>query len=221
MAPQKYALFDMDNTLLRGRFIDSIAEEYHFSKNLSHLRRTVTDPLQRTREIAALLSGLKAENLLDIVQRIPLVADAAFVIEELKHLGYRICIVSDSYDLVVSYIGQCIGADLCFSNHLEIKGGLVTGKVTVPDYFQKHDSSFCDHPICKGHLLAKFQREQGILRENILAVGDSENDICMLKYSGIGISFCSHVTELDRVASHQIKEPSFAKILKIVGGEEI
>ena len=40
--------------------------------------------------------------------------------------------------------------------------------------------------------------------KNIIAIGDSESDICMIKDCGIGISFCSSNETLNLVASKTI-----------------
>lgn len=49
-----------------------------------------------------------------------------------------------------------------------------------------------------------------------LAVGDGENDICIIKKSGIGISFCSSNSLLDAVADYTIKEANFNMLNSII-----
>jgi hydroxymethylpyrimidine pyrophosphatase-like HAD family hydrolase len=48
-----------------------------------------------------------------------------------------------------------------------------------------------------------------------LAIGDSENDICIIKKAGIGISFCSSNPLLDSIADYVIKEPDFSLLESI------
>ncbi|MBN7773953.1 HAD-IB family phosphatase [Clostridium aminobutyricum] len=215
---KKYALFDMDNTLLQGRFIDTAAEKFSFEKELQVIRNLEIDSFQRTNRISELMKGQAVDKLLEIIDGIPLIEDAADTIKEIKELGYTIAIVSDSYDVVVEEVGRKVEADFCFSNTIEIAEGKVTGKVNVPSYFLKRSDSTCQHEICKGHLLAKLMSENRVPKEHIISVGDSENDICMIKNSGIGISFCSTCDELNSSASFQITKKSFAELIDLIKG---
>jgi hydroxymethylpyrimidine pyrophosphatase-like HAD family hydrolase len=52
--------------------------------------------------------------------------------------------------------------------------------------------------------------------KNIIAIGDSENDICMIKDCGIGISFCSSNETLNLVADKIINERSFASLVEFI-----
>ena len=216
----KYALFDMDNTLLQGRFIDTAAEKFSFQKELGSIRDLSIDSFERTNQIAELVKGRTVQELMEVIHQIPLIEDSVDTIQELKELGYIICIVSDSYDLVVEEVGRKIGADFCYSNNLEIDNGKATGKVNVPDYFLIRDDSTCQHDICKGHLIAKLMTENNILREHIVSIGDSENDICMIKNSGVGISFCSTCEELISNAGYQITKKSFSELKDLIKGEQ-
>ncbi|MEK7226548.1 MAG: HAD hydrolase family protein, partial [Bacteroidota bacterium] len=49
-----------------------------------------------------------------------------------------------------------------------------------------------------------------------LAIGDSENDICIIKKAGIGISFCSTNNLVDTVADFVIKEPDFNLLIPFI-----
>ena len=52
--------------------------------------------------------------------------------------------------------------------------------------------------------------------KNIIAIGDSESDICMIKDCGIGISFCSSNETLNLVASKIISERSFKSLVDFI-----
>jgi glucosyl-3-phosphoglycerate synthase len=52
--------------------------------------------------------------------------------------------------------------------------------------------------------------------QNIIAVGDGDNDICMVKDCGIGISFCSSNRTLNLVADKIIKERSFESLAEFI-----
>lgn len=63
-------------------------------------------------------------------------------------------------------------------------------------------------------MLAILDKHQ-IKRENTIAVGNSLNDMCMIKEAGMGIAFCSK----DELVSHHadiiIHEPKFEELLKV------
>ncbi|NIM34090.1 MAG: HAD hydrolase family protein [Hydrotalea flava] len=54
-----------------------------------------------------------------------------------------------------------------------------------------------------------------IKRENTIAVGNSLNDMCMIKEAGMGIAFCSKDELVNHHADIMISEPGFAEILKV------
>ena len=49
---------------------------------------------------------------------------------------------------------------------------------------------------------------------NTIAVGDSRNDLCMIKNSGIGVAWCSADELLNIVADKKITRPSFTELLE-------
>jgi hypothetical protein len=83
----KLVVFDMDNTLLRGRFIDTYAAVNNMTKELMNIRETETDPLIVTKKMATLLKGKSLADFLKIVDAIPIVDDAQRVIQVLKKRG--------------------------------------------------------------------------------------------------------------------------------------
>ena len=51
---------------------------------------------------------------------------------------------------------------------------------------------------------------------DILATCNSENDNCIIKSAGIGISFCSSNDLIDSAADFVGKKPSFHSVLEIL-----
>jgi hydroxymethylpyrimidine pyrophosphatase-like HAD family hydrolase len=54
-----------------------------------------------------------------------------------------------------------------------------------------------------------------IQRENAITIGDSQNDICMIKEAGLGISFCSKDELVNHHADVIITEPTFNELLEL------
>ena len=77
----------------------------------------------------------------------------------------------------------------------------------------KTDRSRCNHNFCKSNALLQVSEQYGIELPNIIAVGDSEFDICMVSLAGIGVAFCSSSNILNTIADQKIESKSFRPIL--------
>lgn len=207
---------DMDNTLLEGRFIDTAADALGHTGSLMRIRRDIADPMLRTRQIAELLKDVELETIRSIADSIPIVHDAKSVISELKKSGSVVGIISDSYDCVTDHLKDILDLDFALSNHLEIEGSKATGTVFVPDFFKIGENPLCEHVICKSHAIAYLSKRYGIDLKNMVAVGDSENDICMVKFAGFGVAFCTEDILLLQASDHVIRTRSFQDLLEIV-----
>jgi glucosyl-3-phosphoglycerate synthase len=210
---RKMAVFDMDNTLLQGRFIEAAAEAFGFRRDLIDITTTEHDAYLITKRIARLLAGRTIAELLAVADRIPLVDDAAQVVETLRRRGYVVGIITDSYDCIASHIKNKIGSDFVMANELEFSQSAATGEVKVPSYFCRSEVSRCNHSFCKSNALLQAVTAQGIDLASVIAVGDSENDICMVRLAGIGVSFCSANESLKAIADYRIDEHRLTSIL--------
>lgn len=210
----KAVIFDMDNTLLKGRFIDSCGQIFGFSKAIMEIRSSVEDAVSRTKKIAMLLKGLNISQLLMVADTIPLVDDIIDTIKTLHKRGYLIGIISDSYDFVTSHIRNKINADFALSNELEFSNSVATGEVKIPSFFFAGSHSLCHHILCKTHAMIEVLDKHSISLSNTIAIGDSSNDLCMIKHAGIGVSFCSSHELLNYSADKVITSRSFTPILE-------
>jgi phosphoserine phosphatase SerB len=211
---KKMIIFDMDNTLLDGRFIYTAAKEFNFEKELIKILATNSESYLLTKLIAQHFKGLNLAQLLGVVDKISLVPDALETIQEVKKRGYIIGIISDSYDIVANHIKNRIGADFVIANELEFSNSIATGEVKIPSYFLRTEESKCNHNFCKSNVMLKVAKKYDIPLSNIIAVGDSEYDICMVRFAGIGIAFCSTNHILNSVADYRIDTKSFKNILE-------
>lgn len=211
---KKMAIFDMDNTILRGRFIDTCAEIFGFTPELKKLRATETDSVILTKQIARLMKGRNFGELLKVAESIPLVGDIEETVKELKSRGYIVGIISDSYDFITNHVKNKIGADFCLSNELEFSNSIATGEVKLPSFFINHSASICKHTLCKTNALQHITQQYGVLLSNCVAVGDSANDLCMVQKAGIGVAFCSTNELLNYSADKIISRYAFAELLE-------
>jgi HAD superfamily phosphoserine phosphatase-like hydrolase len=169
----------------------------------------------RTKSIAKLLTNRSISEILKVVDKIEIVSDAKEIIKELKKRGYIVGIISDSYDVVTNHIKNKLGMDFSIANELEFSRSIATGEVKVPSYFLRTYKSRCQHDFCKSNVLFQIADQYRVDITNTIAIGDSENDICLLRESGIGIAFCSDNKFLNIIADKVIEEKSFKQILDI------
>ena len=209
----KMILFDMDDTILLERFIHRAAESLGFQDRLNNILSMNHEPYIITMQIAGLLRDVSLDELLRITDGIGIVAGLDEVIGTLKSRGYLVGIVSDSYDVVANFVKKKVGADFALANELEVMGGKATGEVRVPSFFIRGEKSRCNHGVCKSNALMHLSEKHGVSLADMIAVGDSEADICMVKMAGIGVAFCSDNKLLNAVADKIISEKTFKALL--------
>ncbi len=213
-ALKKVAIIDMDNTLLRGSFITTAADRFGFKKELIDIVTTQTNAFIRTKQLAALLKGQPISNLLQVADAIPVTPGIEALIAALKERGFIVGIISDSYDCITNHYKNKYQLDFTLANELEFSKSMVTGEVKIPSFFLPHGTSICQHDYCKSNALVHICRHYNISIADTITIGDGENDICMVKKSGIGFSFCATNTMLDLVADFVIKTPDFTEVIR-------
>lgn len=211
----KLIVFDMDDTLLRGRFIDACADKFGFRNELMEIRSSERDVIILTKQIAKLLKGKPINDLITVADSIPIVDGTKEVVAELKNKGYLVGIISDSYDCITNHIRIKTGMDFSLSNELEFSKSICTGEVKIPSFLFNSPQSLCKHSICKTNALQSLLEKYNIQRENCIAIGDSLNDLCMIKEAGLGISFCSKDELVNHHADVVISSRSFHQLIKL------
>jgi glucosyl-3-phosphoglycerate synthase len=213
--PQKMIVFDMDNTLFRGSFIHAASEKFGFKEELTAIIRQQKNHYFRTQKIARLLEGRSFAEMIAVAESIPLIGDAVHVVRELQLRGYVCGIISDSYHCVTNHVKNLLGLDFSLGNELEFKKSIATGEVKIPSQFLNDRHSLCEHDHCKSNILIHMLNRFGIQVTNAVAVGDGENDICMVKLAGRGISFNSTNLLIDHAADHIFRDQSLRPVLEV------
>ncbi len=210
---KKMVVFDMDDTILLGRFVDTYAKQFGLTDELEDIRKKLTDSTLRTKAIARLFKGKHFGELIDTVNSIETIEDIKDVVNILHERGYVVGIITDSYDFVANHVKHKIGADFYLANELEFSNSIATGEVKIPSFFFHHNNSSCLHTICKSNALDHILRKYDIDEGNCMAIGDSENDICMVKKAGFGVAFRSKNEYLKQTADLLIEEKRFNPLL--------
>jgi glucosyl-3-phosphoglycerate synthase len=216
MGLKKMLIFDMDNTILHKSFITTLATNYKFKDRLISIVSENSNPYTRTKLIAKLLKGLNIKQLLETVDSIPITNDFENIIKIYKIHGYVCGIISDSYDCITNHIVNKYDLDFSIANELEFSNSIATGEVKIPSVFIKTKETYCNHDFCKSNAMREIAKRYNIDVKNIIAIGDSESDICMIKDCGIGVAFCSSNETLNLVASKVISERSFKSLVEFI-----
>ena len=186
---EKIALFDMDGVLVNGRFVLSLAQETNKESDLAALLDNYAmSPGERMRQIAAVFTGVRKETFEKVAREIPLVRGAQETVIALRKAGYRVGIVTDSYNVAAEIIRRRVFADFTFSHVMRFKNGKASGKVNLCPAMI-HPNACCEHDHCKVNVLQHLMERFELRKNQIVAVGDGENDICMLRTAGCSVAF--------------------------------
>lgn len=214
-AAERAALFDMDGTLLRGRFIVELAKRTGREQALAKfLDNPSLTPEQRTREIAMVFGGVDRTTFQETARHIPLMEGAAEAVVGLRKAGFRVGIVTDSYQIAAEIVRRRVFADFTFANLMRFARGKASGKVTLsPAMF--HPGGCPDHQFCKANVISLLREKLRVSPENILSVGDGLNDVCMLKATGWSVAFQPKARETALAAQHVVTA-SLAEVLTFI-----
>lgn len=101
----------------------------------------------------------------------------------------------------VNWMGDEIAIRAHFKRVFDTFAGKLTTVITDPDHLE-----FTLHGADKASGLVDLTKKMGIQREEVLAFGDSNNDVTMLSWAGLGVAM-SHGTTQARLAAKMISAP--------------
>ncbi|HEV7736249.1 MAG TPA: HAD-IB family phosphatase, partial [Chlamydiales bacterium] len=211
----KMIIFDMDDTILKSRFINECAKAFGFGPKLEELRFNEKDPIILTKRIGLLLKNRTMDELLHVIGNMGMAENIKEVVAHFKERGYLVGIISHSYTLITNYVKQQIGADFSVAHQLEFFEGKATGEVNLPSYFFGSPESVCGHSFCKTNALQHICEKYNVTMKNCVAVGDSKDDRCIITYAGKGVAFCTTDELLEKIADVTIKERNFEELFSM------
>ena len=215
-ADRKMMVMNMDNTILKGQFIEKCALTFGFKPMLDDLRFHERDPIILTKRIGLLLKGLSMDDLLQVISSMEMADNITDAVAGYKVKGYLVGIISHSYSLITNYVKQKIGADFSLAHQLDFFEGKASGEVNLPSYFFASPDSLCGHSFCKTNAMQHLSEKYYVSIRNVIAVGDSSDDRCLITHAGKGVAFCSNDELLEKLADTCIKERDFKPLLAMV-----
>lgn len=207
---RRLVVFDMDSTLIKQEVIDELALEAGVGAQVSEITeqamRGEIDFDESLEKRVALLKGLSEDALATVADRLELNEGAERLINHLNHLGMKTAILSGGFRYFGERLQQRLKMDYLHANSLEIVDGKLTGKVIGEIV----------NGACKARLLGEIAAKEGLLLDQVIAVGDGANDLPMLGKAGLGIAF--HAKPLVReTASHSLSQLGLDAILYLMG----
>ncbi|MFN4336984.1 MAG: HAD family hydrolase [Candidatus Nitrosocaldus sp.] len=182
--------FDMDGTLLNGRLVFALADRCNVrEKVISIMSNTSMYGYEKSIAIARLWKGLSKDDVLEALSSIELSINAKEAVDALKRDGYTVGIISDSYDVAVEHLASILGMDFGIANILVYdSSGTITGELVMPLGWERIGCR-CMNSVCKRFHLVSTANTLGVSIDCTVAVGDSDNDICMLEQAGVSVAY--------------------------------
>ena len=213
---ERLALFDMDGTLLRGRFVVNLARRINKLAELNEfLDRQDLPADARTRCIARLFAGVPRPVFEEAARGVPLMPGAAELVVALRKRGFQVGIVTDSFSAAAEMVRRRVFADFSVAHLLRFRRGVATGEVTLSPAMQ-HPNGCKQHNLCKRNVLLHVCGQQSLSPERVLAVGDSDPDACMLRAAGVSVAFQPKSAALAASAGHVVHE-NLLEVLACLG----
>jgi phosphoserine phosphatase len=207
---KRLVVLDMDSTLISIEFIDELARVHGVLEQVAAVTEQAMggemDYDESLRRRMALLEGLDVSVLKRIAAELPLTEGAENLIKALKRLGYRIAVISGGFSVAADSLKAQLGIDYAYSNTPEIKQGKLTGRVVGAIVNARR----------KAELLDTIAQSEGILLDQVIAVGDGANDLLMLEKAGLGIAFRAKA-KLRAAADTSISTGGLDSILFLLG----
>ena len=207
---KRLVVLDMDSTLIRIEVIDELARAAGVGAEVARITERAMqgemDYDESLRQRVGLLAGLDVAVLDKLAANLPLTDGAETLVRVLKRLGYKIAVISGGFSRAAEALKRRLGVDYAYSNNLEVQGGKLTGRVVGPIVNAQR----------KAELLETIAQAEGVLLDQVIAVGDGANDALMLERAGLGIAFHAK-PKLREAADTSISAAGLDAILYLLG----
>jgi len=211
---KKVIVFDMDSTIVDGEIIDGMAKLIGVGEEMETLTakgmRGEINFVQSLRSRVSLLKGLRIKSLESLAKTFKLTKGSEELIAALKEMGFKVALISGGFTYFTDILKKRLGFDYAFGNELEIKRERLTGRVKGRIIDAQRKAKIMDE-IC---------REEGITRDEVVAVGDGSNDRIMIANAGLGIAFNAKEI-LKKVADGAITRDHMKGVLYCLGISEL
>ncbi len=201
---------DMDSTMIGQECIDELADYAGIKPQIAQITERAMqgeiDFEAALRERVALLAGLE-ESAIDrcLAERIRPNPGARELIQTLKAKGTRTVLVTGGFHHFADRVGEQIGFDRVVGNRLEVKGGVLTGRL---------EGAVSDAGT-KRRVLVEETAALGAGAVS-LGIGDGANDVPMIEAATYGFAYRAK-PKAREAADGLIESGDLGNILPLLG----
>ena len=202
-------VMDVDGTIILEEVIDLLGREAGFEEEISQITsqamRGELDFESSLRKRVSLLEGLPISVFDKVFDSIHLSQNAQEFISILQKNCIQVVLVSGGFIPIVERLAKNLGIAYFSANQLEVKDGLLTGKLVGKII----------NPKVKKETMEKWREELKLPQERTVAIGDGANDLLMLKSAGLGIAFCAKEVLKKEIPNH-VDKRDFLEVLPLI-----
>lgn len=181
---KKYlVVLDVDSTMIEQEVIELLADRVGLRSQV----KIITDKAmageidfrESLLKRVGLLEGLSADVFQDLLAEITISNGVPELIDAVHNSGGLIGAISGGFSQVLEPLAKTLGLDFYKANHLEVKSGVLTGKVS---------GEIIDAEM-KAQTLLHWASQFGFDVADTVAIGDGANDIQMLDVCGFAVGY--------------------------------
>lgn len=207
---KRLIVFDMDMTIVDFEIINKLAGFVGVDEQVKAITEMAMngemDFKESLRQRVRLMKGTSVSTLEEIARDLQLTPGSEELIHHLKHVGYKIALISGGFTYFTDVLKERLGFDYTFANELEIENGVLTGEI-------KGDIIDAE---AKGRIIYRLAELEKISPDNIVAVGDGANDCLMIKNAGLGVAFNAKEI-LKKVSDGTLSRENLLGLLNVLG----
>ncbi len=200
LSDYKLIAFDMDSTLINIECVDEIADAVGRKAEVAAITEaamqgSISDYKESLRQRVALLQGVTQAQMNQIYQERMQFNPGAFeLVAACKKAGLKVLLVSGGFTHFSDRVAQRLGIDYTRANVLEIKDGVLTGRMVDQPW-----GDICDGGE-KRTMLLETCALLGIAPNQAIAVGDGANDLPIMREVGLSVAY--HAKSAVRELAH-------------------
>ena len=212
---KKLLIADMDSTIIKEESLDELAKQIGKEKEISFITNEAmngrVDFKKALIDRVAMLKGNSTDILETLKKNININDGARELIKTMKVNGSITVLVSGGFTFLTEYLKDLLDFTHTHANTLQIiqkdfQNLELTGKV---------EGAILDKKA-KLEYLKKYIKQYNLNHKDTICVGDGANDIEMIRYAGIGVSYYGK-SALNKVADINFNNTSLLGLLYAQG----
>jgi phosphoserine phosphatase len=213
--PKRLALLNMDGVLLKGLFVEHLAQVLDKEEQLASLLHDASlSNEEQIRSFARLFQGVPKSVFEQMAYEVPLTPGATELVTGLRKAAFHVGIITEGFHLAADIIRRRVSADFSVGHLLTFRHDAASGNLLLcPAMF--HSQGCIRHTCCKQNILLHMLERLDISAERTLVVGNTLADTCLLQTAGIPIAFHPQHLEV-RDAAQYVVTGSLRTILDVV-----